>query len=422
MRVPRRPYCVVVLAALVGLAGMGAAASTTSRAAESYQAITLYAEAMSIVHDNYVDELSWPTLVQAGIRGAVQGLDADSTVLASGQAHAGADDGARPAKAAGEVGLALSRRDGGLSVIAARDGTPAQSAGLRSGDRILTIGGAQAQDMTVAEAAGRLLGRPGSRVTLTVARRGWSEPQTFALTRVERPASALTDRRLGDGILYVRMPVLDATTAGELKRLLDSTSPERASGLVLDLRNTLDGSIQAVPAIASLFLAPGCVVARVESRAPEQSPELLTVPATTRWTRPLAILVSQGTDSAAEVLAGAMQDTGRAVIVGSPTFGDASRQSVIPLSDGSALSLTTARYLTPKGHAITGHGIAPDMVAKAPAPRTAADSAAAAATDAELELAHDVVKAAGILGHGSSGGSESARVEAALGRCMAPAA
>ncbi len=401
MRAPRGPFALLTLVALAGIAVAG-----TGRpgATDSYQAIALYAEAMSIIHDRYVDELPWSKLVQDGIRGAVQGLDPDSTVVAASPT--------RPATTgAGDVGLALTRRNGGLSVVVARDGMPAQAAGIRTGDRILTLEGEPVRDMAPDAAAAHLRGQPGSPITLTVIRSGWAEPRPFTLTRVKTPRVDMSERALGNGILYVRLPRLDDATAGALAHVLQTTPAEQATGLVLDLRDILGGRIEAVPAIASLFLDPGCLVARVESRAAGGPTALTTTAAAIRWTRPLAILVSPGTASAAEVLAGAMQDSRRAVIVGGPTFGDATSRSAIPLADGSTLELTTARYLTPERHPITGHGIAPDVVATAASP----------GADSELELAFEVVKAASILEHDSAGGTGPAPIQAALGRCEAPA-
>jgi carboxyl-terminal processing protease len=395
------------VAAVAGIGAAGARAAKT----DSYQAIALYAEAMSLIHDRYVDELTWTKILQDGIRGAVQGLDADSTVLAPSPSA----EGGRPATGgAGDVGLVLTRRAGGLSVITAQDGMPARAAGIGTGDRVLTLDGEAVGDLAPDAATARLRGRPGSQITLTVIRSGWAGPKSFTLTRVKPPRVDVSERDLGNGVLYVRLPRLDDAATRDLTHVLETTPPPQASGLVLDLRDTLGGRVEAAQAIASLFLDPGCLVARVESRAPGAPQALTTTAAPTRWNGPLAILVSHGTASAAEVLAGTMQDTHRAVIVGSATFGDASAQSAIPLADGSTLSLTTARYLTPQRHPITGHGIAPDVVAKASGP------GGADASDSEIELAFEVVKAAGILGHGSSGDTGPARVETALGRCETP--
>jgi len=397
----RGPLAVLVLVAVTG-AGVVAAAQPAKTG--TYQAITLYSEAMSLIHDDYVDQLQWAKMVRDGIRGAVEGLDGDSTVLEPSQS---ADRGQPGTPDTGALGLVLIRRGGWLTVVAAPAGLPAAGAGLRSGDRIMTFDGQSVETMAADTVTRRLRGRPGSQVTLAVWRNGWADAKPFILTRVEPPSTVPSHRLLGGGILYVRVPRVDAAAAQTLGHLLAGSQVDRATGLVLDLRDTAGGQVEAVPAMASLFLDPGSVIAHIESRVPGTPPTLTTVSAPMRWSRPVALLVNHGTTSAAEVLAGGLQDTRRAVVVGSPTFGDAATQTAIPLTDGSTLSLTTARYLTPQHHPITGHGIAPDVAPSARPP------GATAGADPELELASEVVKAASILEHGGGG---AAPAEAALGR------
>jgi carboxyl-terminal processing protease len=394
---PRSPFVVILLVALVGLGAGGRAGPEKT---ETYQAIGLYAEAMSLIHERYVDELPWSKLAHDGISGAIRGLDSDSALLDPAQYRR--LTGAPPA-GEGDIGVDLTRRGGGLTVVAVRDGMPAQRGGLRSGDRILKIADADTLNMPPADAADRLRGRPGSQVTLSLLRQGWAEPQPVSLIRAVPAASVVTDRGLGDGVLSLRVPVVDDAAATRLRQLLASTSPPRAAGVVLDLRNTAGGSVKAATAIAGLFLAPGCVVARVESRIPGQAGDLLSA-------------------SAGEVLAAALQDSGRAVVVGSATFGDATAQSVIPLPGNFALSLTTARYLTPEHHVITGRGIAPDVAVATPRPTTLQTAATeAGAKDPQMEMAFEVVKAAHIHGHGTTPGDSPVRVESAVGRCPAHA-
>ena len=413
---PRSPFVVILLVALVGLGAGGRAGPEKT---ETYQAIGLYAEAMSLIHERYVDELPWSKLAHDGISGAIRGLDSDSALLDPAQYRrlTGA-----PPVGEGDIGVDLTRRGGGLTVVAVRDGMPAQRGGLRSGDRILKIADADTLNMPPADAADRLRGRPGSQVTLSLLRQGWAEPQPVSLIRAVPAASVVTDRGLGDGVLSLRVPVVDDAAATRLRQLLASTSPPRAAGVVLDLRNTAGGSVKAATAIAGLFLAPGCVVARVESRIPGQAGDLLSASAGAPSTLPLAVLVDGGTASAGEVLAAALQDSGRAVVVGSATFGDATAQSVIPLPGNFALSLTTARYLTPEHHVITGRGIAPDVAVATPRPTTLQTAATeAGAKDPQMEMAFEVVKAAHILGHGTTPGDSPVRVESAVGRCPAHA-
>jgi carboxyl-terminal processing protease len=411
----KAPLIAVLLAAIVvgGVAG-----SERPRTADTYGPLAVYSEAMSIIHDQYVDTLPWTKIVGDGVGGMVQTLDADSAVLGPEQYReltaAPPDDG--------DVGIVLGRSNGALVIIAARDGTPARTAGLRTGDYVLKIDGVTTQGMLPMDAADRLRGKSGATVTLSVARMGWTEQKTLTLTRAKPPTDGVSDRALGDGILYVRIPELRATTASELGQLLDVPPAKRATGLVLDLRNTPGGQVPAAVAVAGMFLDGGCVVARVESRTPDSARELLAPSGAARHGQPMAVLVDRGTEMAAEVLAGALQDWGRAVIVGSATFGDASAQSAIPLPGGHVLYLTTARYRTPKGRAISGKGITPDVAAGAPATAEltpAPTTAKAGSTDPELAMAFDLVKAAKILQHAPSAGSEQAGT---VRRCGSPAA
>lgn len=413
----RKAWLVAVLFAAI-VAG-GATAAERLRSAETYGPLALYSEAVSIVHNQYVDALPWTKLVDDGIRGMIEARDGDSALLDPRQAGELAS-AADPVD--GDLGIALGRRNDQLVVIAARDGSPARAAGLRSGDDVLKIEGVSTEGMLPIDAAARLHGPPGTEVALTVGRTGWAEPRPFTLTRAKPPSDRVTARPLGDRILYVRIPEILDTTPRELEQLLNvPPSSEPAAGIVLDLRDTPGGHVRAAAAVAGLFLDSQCLVARVDSRAPGQSRELLAPATATSHTQPMAVLVNNGTESAAEVLAGALQDWGRAAVVGSTTFGDASAQSLISLPEGWSLSLTTARYLTPKGRAISGHGIVPDVASPtAPVLGEAATPAKAAGSDPEVQLAFDLVKATRILKHAPTVGPEHAG--AGVRWCGSPAA
>lgn len=414
----KAPLIAVAFVAVVAAGVAGVAGGERSGATDPYEPLALYSQALSIVHDHYVDALPWTKLVEDGTRGMVQALDADSALLTPLESR---ELSATTVQADGDVGLVLGRRNGGLAVVAVRDGTPARMAGLRSGDDVLKIEGVSTQGMLAMDAADRLRGRSGTAVALSVARTGWAEPTLLTLTRAKPPSEYVTHRALGDGVLYVRVPALREDTAREIGQLLDVPPAERATGLVLDLRNTPGGQVPAAAAVAGMFLDPGCPVARLESRSTGQPHELLAPAGAGRHDPPMAVLVNHGTESAAEVLAGALQDWGRAVIVGSATFGDASARSLIPLSGGWGLFLTTTRYLTPKGRAISGKGIVPDVAAGARPPTGLALSPTRAkpeSMDPAVELAFDVVKAARILEHAP--GSEQAGV--AVRWCGSPAA
>jgi carboxyl-terminal processing protease len=415
----RKVWLVVVL--LAAIAGITAGAEQL-RSADTYQPLALYSEAMSIIHDKYVDALPWTKLVEDGTRGMIQALDPDSALLDPQQVR---DLASPPQPVDGDVGLVLGRRDGGLAIIAARNGSPAGAAGLRSGDDVLEIRGVSTEGMLPIDAAGRLRGQPGTEVTLRVGRAGWTESKPFTLTLAKPPSGRVIDRPLGDRIIYIRIPVVRDATAQELGQLLDEPPAEGTSGIVLDLRDTPGGEMSAAAAVAGLFLDPRCVVTHVQSRVPGQSRELVTPPGISRHDQPMAVLVNHGTESAAEVLTGALQDWGRAAVVGSTTFGDASAQSLIPLPDGWSLSLTTARYLTPKGRAISRHGIVPDVASMMPPPateRAAAMSAKAGSPDPDVQLAFDLVKAARILEHEPTPAAGPAQAGDGVRWCGSPAA
>jgi carboxyl-terminal processing protease len=254
----------LIVSAFAAIAVSGAAGNTWLPVADTDRPLGLLDEALTIVHNEYVDEVPWAKLVRDGIAGMVEALDADGALLGPPQTRA-VWTTAHPDN--GDVGIVLGRRTGGLAVIAARDGTPARQAGLQSGDFVLSIDGVSTQRMLPIEAAARLRGRPGTDVTVSVARTGWAEPKPLSLTRAAPRADSVSDRALGEGILYVRIPELRDATASELTQLLGMPRADRAAGLVLDLRNTPHGHVSAAVTVAGMFLDPGYVVTRVEPRA-----------------------------------------------------------------------------------------------------------------------------------------------------------
>jgi carboxyl-terminal processing protease len=388
-----RRRALVTALALVLVVATGIAAEQAEHTG-TYGPLSLYTEAVSIVHAQYVDPISWDRLAQLGIRGMVDVLDGDSEVLTPEQ-YRDATAAAGPGET--QVGLALTRRDHRLAVITAMDGTPA-AAGVQPGDEILKIDGVDAIGMQPIEAAGRLRGRPGTTVVLSIARKGWAEPRSITLTRAAAPR-AVSAREVAPHVLYVRLRALEDATPAELDRVLTESHARDATGLILDLRNDAGKSARAAVAIAGMFVKRETPVALLDSRPHGDVRELHTSTEPAYGRVPISVLVNRGTASAAEVLAGALRDSGRAVVVGNKTFGDASAQSLVPLSDGSALSLTTARYLTPKHQLIDGKGVAPDFAVDMPEgapPATAAASAPDLAGDPQLALATDIVKAASI--------------------------
>ena len=390
--------------AILGLmlaAAVGAAAAERAVTSGAYEPLGLYTKAATLIHDDYVEPLSWGRLMNLGVRGMVGALDANSELLTPQQSRE------LPATAAGDIGVDLSRRDHVVTVMTAIDGMPAAAAGIEAGDKILKIDGADTAQMQPIDARDRLRGAPGSTVVLTILRDG--EPREVRVTRAETPLVSVADREVAPGMLYVRIRDLDRSSPDELRRLLATTSAEKARGLVLDLRDSPGRDVQVAVEIAGILLGRGKVVAEVDGRTHGQPPAPVVTSGDTDGRHvQIAVLVDRGTVSAAEILAGALHDSGHAVIVGVKTAGDATKQLLIPLSDGSVLRLTTARYLTPNGRAIDGAGITPDVVVAMPPKTNAASAGAPPATDPQLAVAVDIVKAASLLGPPNGAGMASA--------------
>jgi carboxyl-terminal processing protease len=390
---PMRGFAISVILAVA----VSAAGATANERVAAYGPLQVYSQAVSLVHEQYLEPLSWDRLVHLGIRGLVGGLDAKSEMLTPEQYRertAGKD------RAAGDIGVELSGRQNALVVITAVEGRAAAHAGVKAGDQILQIDGTATTGMGVDEARERLRGGPGTTVVLRIRRKGWNEPRSVPVKRAQGRADTVSERDLGSHTLYVRIRAVEEATGGELEQLLTQAATKGARGMILDLRDSPGRRAEAAVKVAGMFLEPGSVIARIETRLPGRPAELRAPAEPAFPPRPLAVLVNGGTVSAAEILAGALRESGRAVIVGTTTFGDASAQSLIALSDGSALSLTTARYLTPDGRMIDGKGIRPDFTVDMPADRSAVAEATGPTgmgTDPQLALAFDIVKAASIL-------------------------
>jgi carboxyl-terminal processing protease len=257
------------------------------------------------------------------------------------------------------VGLELTRRQDSLTVVSPIEGAPALRAGVRPGDRIERIDGVATKDMSLAEAVRRLRGDKNTRIVLTVDRDGWPGVRDIEMFREQIRVKSVAGRDLGGGVAYIRIRNLVEATPFDLDTTFKPLAGAKA--LILDLRNNPGGLLAAAIQVAERFLAPDTLIAYTESRLPNQTSRF-TVRAKVQYA-PIAVvvLVNQGTAAGAEIVAGALQDWGRASLVGTKTFGRASIQTIHPLGDGSALRLTTARWFTPKGRMLRSEGLIPEL-------------------------------------------------------------
>jgi carboxyl-terminal processing protease len=255
------------------------------------------------------------------------------------------------------IGASIAERDGQIVVVNPLPGSPAQKAGIQSGDVILNINGVSTQGITAEQAVAKVRGPAGTTVTLTLQHADQSASFDITITReaISLPSVNLV---MKDRIAYIQIVEFSDTTDGQLGAALDSLTQQKSTGIILDIRDNPGGSVDAVVAIASRFIQSGVILYVVDNDGKQTAMEVNHTGTTTEL--PLVVLVNQNSASASEVLTGALKDTGRAVIAGAVTFGKGSVNNLYELNDGSALYLTTGRWLTPKGTLIEGKGITPD--------------------------------------------------------------
>lgn len=331
----------------------------------------LLAEVMARVKDEYVDPVGDHELMQHAIRGMVSGLDAHSSFLDEREAE---DLRIATEGNYSGVGIEVSDERGTIVVVAPLEGSPADLAGMRTGDAIIAIDGWAVAAAGVSDVISRVRGAPGTLVRITVERGGQDEPIEFAIRRAEIRVQSVRHALLEPGYGYLRITHFSETTAHDVDAAvgqLRSESGGRLAGLVLDLRNNPGGVLEAGVEVADAFLDEGVIVT-ASGRTAEARFTLEARRGDVARGARLALLVNGGSASAAEIVAGALKDHGRAVVIGRTTFGKGSVQTVLPLSDGQALKLTTSRYLTPAGTVIQNAGITPDIVTSL-APREGPD-------------------------------------------------
>lgn len=312
------------------------------------------------VQQAYVDSVDDQQLMQSAIRGLLTDLDPHSAYL---DARATQSMNETATGAYGGLGLEiLQRPDRSLVVIAPMDDTPAARAGIRPGDIIIELDGAPISADSVDAAVEAMRGEPGTSIVLTVVREGESEPLKLSLTReIIRVASARGEA-LDTQFAYIRIAAFQADTAGEVQRKLEALKAVGGGlkGLVLDLRRNPGGLLNAGIEVADLFLDEGVIVS-TRGRVPRASAEYAAKRGDLLDGAPIVVLIDSGSASAAEVVAGALRDHRRALIMGSTSFGKGSVQTVLPLDNGDSIKLTTARYYTPNGTSIQATGIVPDI-------------------------------------------------------------
>jgi carboxyl-terminal processing protease len=383
----KKAFVISSLLVVLTLSLGGSVASKSADSSATYEQLKLFTEVLSIVQNQYVDEVPPKDLIYNAIKGTLRGLDPHSSFL---DPDSYKEMQVETSGSFGGLGIEITLRDDVLTVVSPIEGTPAYRAGLLTGDRIVKIDGLVTKDMQLPDAVKRMRGKPGTKVTVTVVREGWTEPKDFDITREQIRVQSVRSADLGGGIAYVKLRQFQEQSPGDMAAALEKASKTGMKALVLDLRGNPGGLLTAAVEVTEEFIDDGKLVVYTEGRVRNQNMRFSAHAKKSYPNLPMVVLVNQGSASASEIVAGALQDWGRAIVVGTQTFGKGSVQTIIPLSDGSGLRLTTAKYFTPKGRSIHGKGITPDIVVEIPKETTAARDRQQPALDPMEELKKDL--------------------------------
>ncbi len=327
---------------------------------EGYEDLKVFTETLTMVKKNYVEEVKTKDLVYGAIKGMLSSLDPHSSFL---NPEAFKEMQAETKGEFGGIGIQIGVKEGMLTIIAPIEDTPAYRAGLKAGDKIIKVNNESTKNMSLHDAVSKMRGAPKTPVTITIIREGWKETKDFTLVREIIKIKSVKSKLLEDGIGYVRVNQFQEQTSADLSTALEKLKQENMNSLVLDLRNNPGGLLNSAVSVTSQFLSANKLVVYIKGKKGDRA-EYNTSDELPSYDVPMIVLVNEGSASASEIVAGALKDWNRAVILGAKTFGKGSVQSVIPLSDGSGLRLTTAIYYTPKGTSIQATGIIPDIVVK----------------------------------------------------------
>ena len=357
------PVFVIIIFGLFVIFGPYSDSKVSARDKNIYKEIKTFNEVLDMVQKNYVEEIDSSVLIQGAINGMIKSLDPHSAFMTPDVYK---ELEVETQGRFGGIGIEITILKDVLTVVSPIEDTPAFKAGVKSGDQIIKIDGKSTKDITIMEAVKKLRGPKDSKVTITILRENMTQPKDIVLTRAVIQIKSVKSKTFDDHIAYIRIASFHERTSDDLRKALADVSAKTTpmKGLVLDLRNDPGGLLNQAIEVSDMFLKSGMIVSTRGRAKIMETKTMARDNGGKEFTVPMVVLVNEGTASAAEIVAGALQDNGRALIVGTQTFGKASVQTVIPLENGSALKLTTARYYTPKGRSIQAEGIKPDIIVK----------------------------------------------------------
>jgi len=320
------------------------------------EAYIKFTRILNAIDQQYVDELNTTDLVDRALKGLLGNLDAHSSFM---DKKSFKELNVQTSGEFGGLGISVGMRDGILTVIAPLSGTPADKAGVKSGDIILKIDKRATIGMTIDEAVSIMRGKPKTDIVLTIVRKGEAKPLVIKITRDIIKIESVYAKKIGDDILYIHVTSFDKKVAKDVKAALQKDS--NRTGIILDLRNNPGGLLDQAVRLTDLFVGKGVIVSQ-KGRDASENIEFKAHDEATDNKSPMVVLVNGGSASASEIVSGALQDFKRAIIVGKKTFGKGSVQVVLPVGGGEALRLTVARYYLPSGRTIQAKGVTPDII------------------------------------------------------------
>jgi carboxyl-terminal processing protease len=328
----------------------------------TYKSLKIFSEVLDIVEKNYVEPVETDKLLKGAINGMIKSLDPHSIFMTT-EMYKELEEDTRGSF--GGIGIEITILKDVLTVVSPIEDTPAYNAGVKPGDQIIKIDGRSTKDINIMDAVKQLRGPKDTKVIITILREGLAKPKDIEMTRSTINIRSIKSKVYDDHIGYIRISSFQERTCDDLKKALREIEAKARplKGIVLDMRNNPGGLLNQSVAVSDAFLKSGVIVS-THGRSKGMESKAEAKDDGDEPTCPMVVLVNEGTASAAEIVSGTLQDNGRAVILGAQTFGKGSVQTVIPLEDGSALKLTTARYYTPKGRSIQAEGITPDIVVK----------------------------------------------------------
>ena len=359
-----RIILLILLVFLVGVAiGLGRFHKVSALSNSTYEDLKVFTDVLGLLQKDYVEETNSKDLVYGAIKGMLETLDPHSSFMPPTMYKEMQEETRGRFEG---IGIEIEMKNGALTVVSPIVDTPAFKAGIQARDQIIQIEGESTKNLTLMESVKRLRGPKGSKVTIMIMREGFTKPQEFTLVRDVIPVRSVRYEMLEKQYGYIRVTQFQEKTDNEFEKAMKALEEENKGsikGLILDLRNNPGGLLDQAVKVTDRFIESGLIVS-VEGRREDQKIKSYAHHEGTINPYPLIVLINGGSASGAEIVAGAIQDHGRGILLGTQTFGKGSVQTIFPLKDGSGLRLTTARYFTPNGRSIQAKGIVPDIIVK----------------------------------------------------------